>query len=197
MTKEQGIIGFAKVGSIGALIFMTVPLWRGLMGESMFVTSVDVFAHILLQVGLAGLYLGYADKLGKFGFISTLMTMIGFIFMVFMKMASGFFRPILMEYAPEAMVGQMAPSPLGEIIGATLLYFPLSTVLFGVSVFISKLPRSKLLGAFLIVGPFGFVLQPFGIYVTPVLFAIAFFYLTYSLWSGKKKPYNISAVTSS
>lgn len=184
MRMEQGIKSFALVGAIGACVFATVPLWFGIFGESAFVTTVDVLAQTLLLIGMAGIYTGNSDKLGKLGLAATLLMMIAFVFMVFMKMASGFFKPILTEYAPEAVSGNMIPSPLGEIIGITMMFFPLSTVLFGLSVLLSKLPRRKTLGIALMVGPFGFLL-PFGIYVTPIIFAIAYFTLTSYVWWNK------------
>lgn len=189
MRMEQGIKSFALVGAIGACVFATVPLWFGFFGESTFVTIVDVLAQTLLLIGMAGIYTGNSEKLGKLGLVTTLLMMIGFVFMVFMKMASGFFKPILNEYAPEAVAGNMVPSPLGEIIGITMIFFPLSTVLFGLSVLLSKLPRRKTLGIALMVGPFGFLL-PFGIYVTPIVFAVAYFTLTTYVWGSKNDARN-------
>jgi hypothetical protein len=183
MTKDKGIAAFAKAGTLGAVLFALVPILYGFMGETTIQTVVDSIAQSLIMVGLAGVFLGYADRMGRFGLIATLLMMVGFVFQVFMKMCMGFVKPVLMEYAPQALAGGMPPAPLGEAISISMAFFPVTAILFGLSVFFSKIPRAKLLGALLTVGPFGFFL-PFGVFITPFLFAFAYFYLTYTIWNG-------------
>ncbi|MFC5469505.1 hypothetical protein ACFPPD_12300 [Cohnella suwonensis] len=184
MTREKGLAAFARIGTVGAILFTTVPIMYGIMGETTIQTIVDSIAQTLIMLGLVGVFMGYADKMGRFGLVATMLMMVGFVFQVFMKMCMGLVKPVLMEYAPQTVANGMPPSPLGEAISISMMFFPLTAILFGISIFVSKIPRAKLLGALLTAGPFGFVL-PFGIFITPFLFAFAYSFLTYTISSGR------------
>lgn len=179
MTIQKGISAFSYLGMIGALLFATLPLWFALWPKSLGVTAVDLVAHIFMLFGMIGIYFNYAEKLGKFGLTSVVVVLIGFIFQIFMKAASGFIQPVLLEFAPQSIENQIAPSPLGEIIMTSFIIFPLSIVLFGLAVGLSKIPQRKL-GFLLMFSPFGFII-PFGIFISPILFAFILISLAYPI----------------
>lgn len=189
MNVQKGISVFSALGIVGALVFATVPLWFALWSETIFLSSVDIIAHTLLLIGMIGVYFGNAEKLGKFGVVSGILVVIGFVFHIFMKATSGFVKPILLEYAPQVLENQVIPSPLGEIITASMTLFPLSILLFGLSILLSKTAQRKL-GFLLMISPFGFVI-PFGVFISPLLFSFIFISLAYPLISRKAQT-NIS-----
>lgn len=129
MTVQKGISTFSFIGICGALLFATLPLWFALWPETLGVTAVDLTAHILILMGMIGIYFNYADKLGEFGLVAAVGIVVGFIFQIFMKAASGFMKPVLLEYVPQTLENQIAPAPLGEVIMASFIIFPLSIVL--------------------------------------------------------------------
>lgn len=195
MTVTKGISAFSILGICGALLFATVPLWFGLWPDKVGVSAVDVVAHILMLVGMIGIYFGYVEKLGKFGLAAGVFIVIGFVFHIFMKATSGFVKPILLEYAPQVLENQIAPSPLGEIISASMILFPLSILLFGLAIGLSKVPQRKL-GFLLMISPFGFVI-PFGVFISPILFAFILISLASPLVSGKGKNKEMELVAKS
>lgn len=80
MTVQKGISAFSFIGICGAILFATLPLWFALWPETLGVTAVDLTAHILILMGMIGIYFNYADKLGKFGLIAVVGVVIGFVF---------------------------------------------------------------------------------------------------------------------
>jgi hypothetical protein len=185
MTVQKGISAFSFIGICGAILFATLPLWFALWPETLGVTAVDLTAHILILMGMIGIYFNYADKLGKFGFIAVVGVIIGFVFQIFMKAASGFIKPVLLEYVPQTLENQIAPSPLGEVIMASFIIFPFSIVLFGLAIGLSTIPQRKL-GFLLMVSPFGFVI-PFGVFISPIIFAFIFISIAYPIVKGRKE----------
>jgi hypothetical protein len=100
MNVQKGISVFSALGIVGALIFATIPLWYALWSETIFLSSVDIIAHTLLLIGMIGVYFGNADKLGKFGLVSGILVVIGFVFHIFMKATSGFVIPFGIFISP-------------------------------------------------------------------------------------------------
>ncbi|WP_423800736.1 hypothetical protein [Neobacillus sp. SAB-20_R2A] len=185
MNVQKGISVFAFLGICGAALFATVPLWYGLWQETLFLTTVDITAHTLLLMGMIGIYFANAEKLGNFGLISGILLIPGFVFHIFMKAASGFFKPILFEYAPQVLANGTVPSPLAEIINVSMILFPLSIFLFGIAIAVSKMAQRKI-GFLLMFSPFGF-LVPFGVFISPLLFSFIVISLAYPIVSGKNK----------
>ncbi|WP_462410082.1 hypothetical protein [Neobacillus sp. Marseille-QA0830] len=190
MNVQKGISVFALVGICGALLFATVPLWYGLWKENLFLSTVDITAHTLLLIGIIGVYFANAEKLGKFGLFTGMLIVAGFVFQIFMKAASGFFKPILFEYAPQVLANGAVPSPLNEIITFSTVLFPLSIVLFGIAIAKSKMAQRKL-GFLLMFSPFGF-LVPFGVFISPLLFSFIMVSLAYPIVSKKNKTSDLS-----
>jgi hypothetical protein len=179
MNIQKGISVFAGLGMLGAVIFAAESILYGIFSESLIVSIVDIIANTLLLVGMIGIYFAHADKLGKFGLISGITVIIGFVFHIFMKATSGFVKPILLEYAPQVLEGQVAPSPLGEMIQFSMTLFPLSIVLFGLAILLSKTKQRKF-GLLMMLSPFGFLI-PFGVFISPLLFGFIFISLAHPI----------------
>lgn len=179
MNIQKAISVFAGLGMLGAFIFAAESILYGIFSESMIVSIVDIIANTFLLIGMIGIYFANTDKLGKFGLVSGITVIIGFIFHIFMKATSGFVKPILLEYAPQVLEGQVAPSPLGEVINFSMTLFPLSIVLFGLAVLLSKTKQRKL-GLLMMFSPFGFLI-PFGVFISPLLFGFIIISLAYPI----------------
>lgn len=190
---------------LGALVFaVAVSLTGDATGISQYSDPLflparlgGIIGGLLLLIGLPGLYLRQADKTGKLGLVSFVMTFLGIAahwpLLPILSFASA---PLAARPETQSLIageGMVEVGPLftGYFVLSTLILY-LGIILLGIATLRARVfPRGA--GVLLIVSPpITLIILPIGLgsiaaVLTSAVFVLGFAWCGYALWTGKER----------